>query len=396
MTFSLGGSQRGDTNSVTVALGTEFQETFTLPSAAPLALITRTIAVPASTTAQLSFDHAGGDNVGLILDAVRLSRQAEPTETTSVSYQYDAASRRTSVTLPNGTQTTYTYDPASKVTNILHKIVTSAAQINKADYVYNTVGKRTGLTDRRGVQNFGYDALDRLTSATHPLTFDQAFSYDPVGNRTTNSSVYNVGNQLTEDANFTYSYDLNGNLTRKTFKSNSNHTDYTYDAENRLVSVDGGATAQYRYDHQNRRVTKIIGGAWTHYIWEGSRVIGEHDGTTPFGGYGSTPYGERSSQIDYIYAGSKLVSSLSYTHSCHYDGAAIICTTATTTRYYLSDRLSTRLVLDASGNVIGRQGHLPFGEDFAESGSQEKHHFTSYERDLESGTDYAGNRQYSH
>jgi RHS repeat-associated protein len=39
--------------------------------------------------------------------------------------------------------------------------------------------------------------------------------------------------------------------------------------------------------------------------------------------------------------------------------------------------------------------HLPFGEDFAENGSQAKRHFTSYERDAESGTDYAINREYS-
>ena len=65
------------------------------------------------------------------------------------------------------------------------------------------------------------------------------------------------------------------------------------------------------------------------------------------------------------------------------------------TQYFLSDRLSVRLSLDSNGNVLGRQGHLPFGEDFAESGSQEKHDFTNYERDMESSTDYAINRQYS-
>lgn len=53
------------------------------------------------------------------------------------------------------------------------------------------------------------------------------------------------------------------------------------------------------------------------------------------------------------------------------------------------------MTLDASGNVLGRQAHLPFGEDFGESGTQEKHHFTSYERDSESGLDYAINRGYS-
>lgn len=52
-------------------------------------------------------------------------------------------------------------------------------------------------------------------------------------------------------------------------------------------------------------------------------------------------------------------------------------------------------MLDTGGNLSGREGHLAFGEDFGESGSQEKHHFTSYESDSESGTDYAANRQYS-
>lgn len=79
---------------------------------------------------------------------------------------YDALSRRTSLTLPNGTQTTYSYDPASQVTNILHQLTATSAQINKADYVYNNVGNRTSLTDKRGAQAFGYDNLDRLTSAS--------------------------------------------------------------------------------------------------------------------------------------------------------------------------------------------------------------------------------------
>ena len=91
-----------------------------------------------------------------------------------------------------------------------------------------------------------------------------------------------------------------------------------------------------------------------------------------------------------------MISSRHYAHPCgtNYTIWQLNCWTWSD-RYYVSDRLSTRLVLDASGNVIGRQGHLPFGEDFAESGTQEKHHFTSYERDVESGTDYAVNRQYS-
>ena len=40
------------------------------------------------------------------------------------------------------------------------------------------------------------------------------------------------------------------------------------------------------------------------------------------------------------------------------------------TRYFLSDRLSVRLILNSSGNVVGRQGHLPFGEDIATAGNR--------------------------
>jgi RHS repeat-associated protein len=221
-----------------------------------------------------------------VYDALnRLTSLTSPAGATT--YAFDALSRRTSVTLPNSTQTTYTYDPASQVTNILHKVLSTTAIINSAGYVYNNVGNRTSLTDRRGVQSFGYDPLDRLTSATHPLTLDQAFSYDPVGNSTTNGSQHNAANQLTEDANFTYTYDANGNLISKTFKSSGNHTDYTYDVENRLIRVDEfaagsptpGATSTYRYDGLGRRIEKVANGQTRRYVYDGEDILLEYDGT---------------------------------------------------------------------------------------------------------------------
>ena len=125
----------------------------------------------------------------------------------------------------NDTQTTYSYDPASQVTQILHQLTATSTPINKADYLYNGVGNRTSLTDRRGAQTFGYDSLDRLTSASHPLlATPQAFAYDPVSNRTTGGSVVNAGNQLTADANRSYQYDENGNLIRKTLLVTGNFT----------------------------------------------------------------------------------------------------------------------------------------------------------------------------
>src|SRR5215510_5502208 len=68
--FALGGSRRGDTNTVRVTLGSFLNETFTLGSGDPLATITRTITVGAPTTASLTFQNNGGDNIGAILDNV--------------------------------------------------------------------------------------------------------------------------------------------------------------------------------------------------------------------------------------------------------------------------------------------------------------------------------------
>lgn len=73
--FRLAGSQRGDTNTATVTLGTLFSEAITLPSAAALTVYTRPITVTQQTTAQITFAQGGNDGFGLILDDVSLSRQ---------------------------------------------------------------------------------------------------------------------------------------------------------------------------------------------------------------------------------------------------------------------------------------------------------------------------------
>jgi Ca2+-binding RTX toxin-like protein len=72
LNFSLAGSQRGDSNSVNVSLGSLFTETFTLNSSAPLTRITKSFVVNAATSGKLAFDHLGGDDLGLLLDNVEL------------------------------------------------------------------------------------------------------------------------------------------------------------------------------------------------------------------------------------------------------------------------------------------------------------------------------------
>jgi RHS repeat-associated protein len=137
------------------------------------------------------------------------------------------------------------------------------------------------------VQAFGYDTLDRLTSASHPLLgTPQSFAYDAVGNRTTAGNVMNAGNQLTVDAMHSYQYDDNGNLIRKTLLATGNYTQYTYDAENRLTTVEdfvagnptAAFTSTYRYDGLGWRIEKVANGQTKRYIYDGEDILLEYDG----------------------------------------------------------------------------------------------------------------------
>ncbi|MGH9822901.1 MAG: RHS repeat domain-containing protein, partial [Blastocatellia bacterium] len=234
-----------------------------------------------------------------------------------------------------------------------------------------------------------YDLQGRLVTSsltTNGASAQRRFAYDRLGNRTGMWDSVSAGNQLqsitlhqsggaptnqiqsvTGNGAGTYTYDAAGNLT-----GDGVHT-YQYDGENRLITVDTGATAAYAYDYHNRRFRKAVGSTVTHYIWEGNHVLAEHNGSTG------------AQIVDYVYAASRIIG----------EGPGNLLGGNGTFTSLLSDKLSIRVSLDKNANVLGRQAHLPFGEEFGESGVQEKHHFTHYESDPETGTYYAVNRQYA-
>ncbi|BCL37075.1 PEP-CTERM sorting domain-containing protein [Nostoc sp. MS1] len=80
LTFQLAGNQRVNfADSVTVSLGSLFNETFTLPFSQGFTTFTRTFTVASATTANLAFAGAGGDNIGLLLDNVSLTSTTNST-----------------------------------------------------------------------------------------------------------------------------------------------------------------------------------------------------------------------------------------------------------------------------------------------------------------------------
>lgn len=75
LTFDISGNQRGGTyDSMVLSLGGFLNETFTLAPNAAWATITRSFTVGSATAHSIVFSHAGGDNIGVMLDNVSLSK----------------------------------------------------------------------------------------------------------------------------------------------------------------------------------------------------------------------------------------------------------------------------------------------------------------------------------
>ncbi|MGH9823767.1 MAG: RHS repeat domain-containing protein, partial [Blastocatellia bacterium] len=236
------------------------------------------------------------------------------------------------------------YESASFSYDLDHHLVTASETSN---------GQSAG-------RSYTWDALgNRLTETdTIAQAQIQSLTFQQSGGVTTNriTSVNNSGQ------NSSYAYDNDGNVT-----ADGTGNTYTYDAENRLVSVTGGVSIQSSYDFRNRRVVDTESGATTHYIWEDNQVLAEMNGAN----------------------GSMLVDNVLFA-----SGAVAKINSGGTVSYFLRDRLSERLVLDSNAQITAQMGALPFGEDFAESGSQDAYHFTSYKRNG-AGDDYAINRYHT-
>jgi RHS repeat-associated protein len=165
---------------------------------------------------------------------------------TSVLFGYDAANRRTSFTLPNGLVVSYAYDSASEPTGINYQL--AGTSLGSLTYSYDSDGRRTQLG--------GSWARTGLPTAV-------------------STTSYNANNQLTAWGTANLFYDANGNMT-----SDGTHS-YAWDARNHLSQIDGGATATFTYDPFGRRVSKTILAAGTSFLYDGLNAVQELSGTTP-------------------------------------------------------------------------------------------------------------------
>ncbi|HEV2299669.1 MAG TPA: RHS repeat-associated core domain-containing protein [Candidatus Acidoferrales bacterium] len=309
----------------------------------------------------------GYDSIG------RLASIASGTTTYLSGTEYNADFQPTTFGLGNGVVANFSYS-ADREQLTATNYVKSGTTLFGQSYTIGTAGANdneiTGITDNvdsgRNMA-YTYDALNRLTSAvsngsTNYPKWGLSFSYDRYGNRlsqtvtagTAPANSVSVNAATNHISTAGYSYDANGNTT------NDGANTLIYDAENRAVSsADGAGTATYSYDGTGLRVQKAFSGTTTVYIFSGNKVLDEYANGTL-----SEEYIYRNTALFVEYAGSTLL-------------------------YHGHDQVSDRLNMDGNGNVVGSQGHFPFGEDWYMSNTTMKWHFTTYERDAESSNDYA-------
>jgi len=294
----------------------------------------------------------------------------------TTTFAYDALGRRTSMTHYNGVVTTYNYDAASQLLDLVHKH--NFTTINSFNYAYDKVGNRKTKADNNGTANYTYDTLNRLINATNPFLSNplESFTYDEVGNRTDSNqnglSTFNAANQLEGDADFTYSYDNNGNQIQKTNNTTSAFTLYEYDAENKLIRVvrEDGSIVNYKYDGLGRRIEKEVDSVVTQYIYDNEDILLELDGS------------------------NNIVAR--YTHGPGVDEPLIIEKGGQSFFYHADDLGSITELTDTAGSVAQAYTYSSFGkiESQLDPAFIQPYTFTAREFDSETALYYYRARHY--
>jgi RHS repeat-associated protein len=248
-----------------------------------------------------------------------LSRQQSMGVTKSVGYAYDLNGRLQTLTLPSGNTIDYGYSDG-KVTsltlngsttilsNVLYQpfgptrgwtwgnsslavreydtdgLITDIDSAGLKSYDYDDAFRITDIADAGNAalsQSYGYDLLDRVTSATG-TGLKQGWTYDANGNRLAQTgdepSTYTVSstsNRLTSISGAmtrSYVYNASGSIT-----SDGTAT-FTYDDAGRLVSATkAGVTTTYSLNALGQRVRKTSGGTSTCFVYdEAGRLVGEY------------------------------------------------------------------------------------------------------------------------
>jgi RHS repeat-associated protein len=148
-----------------------------------------------------------------------------------VSYLYDAAGRRTSMSDPTGT-TTYAYDTVGNLTSV------ASPNGDVIGYEWDLNGWRTAITYPGGARVVETrDSNGRLTKVAHPTLGNITYTYDGDGRVLTEA--------LPDGKNRAFTYTA-GRMTG--FNDSGKQYALTYDAAGRVTAVSGAETWSMTYD----------------------------------------------------------------------------------------------------------------------------------------------------
>ena len=216
-----------------------------------------------------------------------------------VDFSYDNGGRRTRITDP-GSYVQYDYNARNWITDVYNR-TTGGTTLYDANYYYND----GSLWDNHGnpvrTENIAgstynttlrYDNVYRQTQETkkdsgNNTIYDLSYGYDACGNRTsrtlngtTTNYAYDDNNKLTTvNGTTSCTYDRNGNITN----TNDNLPSQTmvYNDSNYLTSIAYDSVPQttdyYYYTNDGRRYRATLAGTTYRYLYNGLRVLEELD-----------------------------------------------------------------------------------------------------------------------
>ncbi len=284
-----------------------------------------------------------------------------------VPAHFNAVGSILSVTLAGSVAETRTYDARLRLASITDGTNYTLTIPSSGGYAPNS-DILAANDSVNGNWTYTYDDFNRLMGSNKNSGAEvYSYDYDRLGNRWHQNGPHTMMFNFSGSNNRMdgYSYDASGNLL------NDGTHSYAYDAENRITTVDNGATASYVYDAGGQRVRKSTSSGSVDYLYD----LAGH-GITELSSSGSWNRGE-------VYAGGR--------HLATYNNS--------TTYLIHTDHLGTeRVRADSSGTSCETITSLPFGDWQTTSGScgdPSPMHFTGKERDNESNLDNFGARYMS-